>query len=214
VTATEPVNRWTDAGHALDYLESRDRIPHRTEGYTVLLELLAAPPRRVLDLGTGDGLLLALVRAAWPDVEGVGVDFSATMLTAAHDRFAGTAGVTLVEHDLDSPLPDLGAFDAVVSAFAIHHLVDARTRALAGEVFACLEPGGVFANLEHVDSPTVGLHDAFLAALGRTPADDDPSNQLVSVEAQLGYLRDAGFVDVDCLWKWRELALLVGVKPG
>ena len=30
---------------------------------------------------------------------------------------------------------------------------------------------------------------------------------------QLQWLRDIGFEDVDCGWKWLELALLVGVRP-
>jgi tRNA (cmo5U34)-methyltransferase len=206
------VNRWPDAPHALAYLEKRDHIPHRTEGCAVVLEILGRP-QRVLDLGTGDGVLLALVKSQWPDVEAVGVDFSATMLDAARVRFAGDAAVTIVEHDLDQPLPDLGRFDTVVSSFAIHHVADARKRALYTEVHDALVPGGRFANLEHVDSPTRELHREFLAALGTSEADEDPSNKLAPLDVQLAWLREIGFVDVDCFWKWRELALLAGTKP-
>jgi len=213
VTEVAAVNRWPNADHALAYLESRDQIPHRTEGSAVLLEVLGRP-HRLLDLGTGDGILLALVRSTSPDVEAVGLDFSATMLDAARARFAGDDAVTILEHDLDRPLPEVGSFDAVVSSFAIHHLVDTRKRELYGEVFARLVPGGRFANLEHVDSPTPRLHHEFLAALGRSPADDDPSNKLAALDVQLGWLRELGFVDVDCFWKWRELALLAGTKPA
>ncbi len=211
---TDTVNLWTGASHAHEYLERRDQIPHRAEGYAVLLEFLPEAPRRVLDLGTGDGLLLSMVRNARPGVEGVAVDFSKTMLDAARERFGDEPGVTLVEHDLDAPLPEMGTFDAIVSGFAIHHVVDARKPALYREIHDRLAPGGVFCNLEHVASPTPGLHENFLVAIGRTPADDDPSNKLAPVDTQLAWLRDTGFVDVDCQWKWRELALLVANKPA
>lgn len=213
--APQPVNRWVEADWAKRYLADRDGLPHRMEGFAVLMEVLPPLPSRVLDLGTGDGYTLGLLRGVYPGVEGVGLDFSAEMLGRARERFSGEDGVEIVEHDLDKPLPlRLGRFDVAVSSFAIHHCVHERKRALYAEVFELLEPGGVFANLEHVDSATPALHLEFLKGIDYTVEQDDPSNKLLDVETQLGWLRAIGFEDVDCHWKWRELALLCGVKPA
>lgn len=201
-------SEWSSAEHVHAYLERADTIPHRGEGEAALLEHVSARIRQVLDLGTGDGRLLALVLAARPGAAGLAVDFSPSMLAAARERFAAVDEVEVVGHDLDLPLPDSwGRFDAVVSSFAIHHCTDARKATLYADVAACLEPGGMFLNLEHVASPTPELHRQFMEAIGSRR--EDPSNILASVEANLGWLRAAGFTDVDCAWKWRELALLV-----
>ncbi len=204
-------NEWRTDAHASAYLARADQY-RRDEGEATLWELVPATATRVLDLGTGDGRLLARLRAHCAFAEAVAVDFSPTMLAAARERFAGDRSVTVVEHDLDRSLPDtLGSFDVVVSSFAIHHVEDARKRALYAEVFDRLEPGGLFANLEHVSSPTPRLHERFYSFID---AGEDPSNKLVPVDVQLAWLRDIGFDDVDCYWKWRELALLAGVKPS
>jgi tRNA (cmo5U34)-methyltransferase len=76
-----------------------------------------------------------------------------------------------------------------------------------------LRPGGLFVNVEHVASRSDELHTAFLAAIGKTPAEDDPSNKLVPVPVHLEWLDDLGFRDAECYWKWRELAVLAGSKP-
>ncbi|MGA7697394.1 MAG: class I SAM-dependent methyltransferase [Candidatus Sulfotelmatobacter sp.] len=223
-----PVNLWTSTDHARDYLGRADSILHRTEGESTLLEFIPKTARRILDLGTGDGRLLALVKSELAkaqlaegatgrdghcNLEAVAIDFSPAMLEAAGKRFAEDSSVTIVAHDLDHPLPALGKFDAVVSCFALHHLVHRRKRALYAEIHGLLDAGGVFCNLEHVASPTPRLHEEFLHRIGYTRETEDPSNKLLDLETQLQWLREIGFVDVDCHWKWRELALMVGRRP-
>ncbi|MBD1910353.1 MULTISPECIES: class I SAM-dependent methyltransferase [unclassified Leptolyngbya] len=206
-------NLWTSADHALSYLARADQIPHRTEGERVLLDHVPRTVRRILDLGTGDGRLLALLKIDRPQSSSVALDFSDTMLAAVRSRFANDPTTQVIAHNLDQPLPDLGSFDAIVSSFAIHHLAHSRKRELYQEIFERLEPGGIFCNLEHVASPTPRLHRQFMAAIGYDPHQEDPSNILLDVETQLVWLRELGFDDVDCYWKWLEMALLIGVKP-
>jgi SAM-dependent methyltransferase len=205
---------WSDPAHAKRYLALADAVPRRAEGESVLFAQVPRDARRILDLGTGDGRLLALLQADRPDVRGVGLDLSDLMLEAAERRFAGDERIELVKHDLAEPLPALGRFDVVVSSMAIHHLEHERKRTLYGEIFALLEPGGVFANFEHVASATHRLHLMFFAAIDEPLEHEDPSDRLLDVETQLRWLREHGFDDVDCYWKWLEMALLVGVKPA
>jgi tRNA (cmo5U34)-methyltransferase len=206
------VNLWNRTDHVLDYLGRADSIAHRKEGESTLLEFIPRNARRVLDLGTGDGRLLALVKRELPNSDAVAIDFSPAMIEAANKRFAGDSSVTVVTHDLDGPLPALGKFDAVVSCFAIHHLIHERKRSLYMEIYGLLNSGGVFCNLEHVASPTPRLHEEFLHGIGYTVETEDPSNKLLDLEAQLRWLREIGFIDVDCQWKWRELALMTGAR--
>jgi hypothetical protein len=135
------------------------------------------------------------------------------MLAKAKARFETDTRVRIVKHDFSLPLPEnLGFFDAIVSSLAIHHLTHERKKQLYTEVFNHLNPSGVFCNFEHVSSPTERLHRKFFLAIGQMPESEDPSNKLLGVETQLGWLREIGFVDVDCYWKWLEIALLVGIK--
>jgi tRNA (cmo5U34)-methyltransferase len=207
------MSEWQTVKHALNYLEKADRVPHRTAGEAVLLEELPETVHRVLDLGAGDGRLLDLVLRARPEAVGTAVDFSPPMLDRLRQRFASTGRVQVVPHDLQEPLPPLGLFDVVVSSFAIHHVEHERKRQLYQEVWDALSVGGVFGNLEHVASASEYGHARFLETMGMTADDEDPSNKLLDVQTQLVWLREIGFADVDCYWKWRELALLVGRKP-
>jgi cyclopropane fatty-acyl-phospholipid synthase-like methyltransferase len=204
-------NSWADAGQAEWFLGRADRLPHRGEGEGVLVrDLAGALPGRILDLGCGDGRLSALLLAAYPASEAICVDMSETMLDAARRRFEGDQRVTFVTHRLDDPLPFAGPFDAIVSSMAIHHVTDERKRALYAECAALLAPGGVFANLEIVASPTRELHDRWRDEMG---ARDDPSDVLRDLPSQLAWIEEAGLDQVDCIWKWRSLSLMRGERP-
>src|SRR5262245_47569619 len=212
--AAAVTNEWQQPDHAAAYLERADRIPHRAAGESTLLAQIPARVQRVLDLGAGDGRMLQLVLAARPGASGVAVDFSPPMLRRLAERFGADPQVQIVEHNLEQRLPDLGRFDAVISSFAIHHLMHERKRDLYGEVWNLLDDGGVFCNLEHVASPSARAHEQFLEAMGLAPGEEDPSNKLLAIETQLQWLREIGLSDVDCYWKWRELALLYGSRKG
>ena len=191
------------------YLARIGGLAPRAAGEEVLASVLPDSPRSVLDLGCGDGRLAALVLEHRPSVESVlAVDSSPVMLGHARDRFDGDHRVHIREWSLDDPLTPLGSFDVVIAGFSIHHVEDHRKRDLFSEVAQQLNDHGVFANLEVVASATPELHRQFLDLIGR--ADDDPEDQLASVEAQLLWMRQAGLCQVDCLWRWRGFALLVG----
>src|SRR5512140_935113 len=100
-----PTNEWQTIEHALAYLARADKLPHRTEGEKVLVEQIPISAKRVLDLGTGDGRLLALIRLNNPAVEGVALDFSDTMIEQAKKRFSGDCKVSVFKHDFSQSLP-------------------------------------------------------------------------------------------------------------
>jgi tRNA (cmo5U34)-methyltransferase len=204
---------WQDIAKVEEYLNRVGRLPERQLGELELVEALPPAVERVLDLGCGDGRLLGVVLEARPDVsEAVGLDYSPPMLDAARARFASNQRVTIATHDLSMRLPALGRFDVVVSGFAIHHLDHERKRTLFAEVGSALNPSGVFANLEVVRCATPELQAEFERRIGKPGG--DPEDQLAAVEDQLTWMRAAGLTQVDCYWRWRGFALLVGQSPA
>jgi SAM-dependent methyltransferase len=208
-TPTTPTGGWSTESQAAWYVEHISGDHPRQPGEAVLVDVLPAAPRQMLDLGGGDGRLTSLVLARRPSViRAVLVDRSLPMLHRASDRFAHDPRVEVRPWDLVDAITALGSFDLIVSGFAIHHLEDPRKRKLFTEIARQLTPGGLFANLEVVSSRSARRHAEFLTAIGRTA--DDPEDRLASVEDQLTWMDEAGLANVDCLWRWRGFALMVG----
>jgi ubiquinone/menaquinone biosynthesis C-methylase UbiE len=207
-------DEWSDPNHSINYLGRVNSFPYRKEGDAILLANISADAARILDIGSGDGRLIKMIKenSRKSDIEFVALDISPTMLKSLKHNFANDTFVKVIEHDLDTLLPDLGYFDAIISGFAIHHLRHSRKYSLYEEIYDMLNPTGVFCNLEHVSSISTRQQMNFLSSTGMLPCQEDKTNRLLSVEKQLRMLRDIGFIEVDCLWKWYELALLIAFK--
>lgn len=219
------------SAHAGEYDALRRRLVPDYDGFygavtEVLERVVPRKVRRVLDLGAGTGLLSASVADAFAEVELELLDASEPMLAVAQDRL-GEAVAAVHIADMSDGLP-AGRFDAVVSALAVHHLEHADQRALMQRVHSALAPGGVFINAEQVDGPTPQLTALYAQrwaedcrALGATEAEIDGARERMrhdrctDVQSLLRWLGEAGFPDVDCVYKSWRFAVLVGVKePG
>lgn len=181
---------------------------------------------RVVDLGAGTGLFAALVAAMLPDARFLLLDLSPEMLAQANQRFdegergrIETALFDFADGDLGGP------WDLVISALAIHHLADEEKQSLFKRVYRSLSPGGLFVNAEQVLGPSVSAEarnvrrwQAEIRAAGATGASIARAEERMrfdrscSVEAQLCWMREAGFDDVDCTFKAWRFAVIAGWK--
>lgn len=100
--------------------------------------------RRVLDVGSGPGVIAGLLAEVFPAAEVVAVDQSAALLERARTRSGGRLGTR--QADLPAEFDKLGEADLIWSGNAIHHLGDqqAALTSLAG----LLRPGGLLAVAE------------------------------------------------------------------
>jgi tRNA (cmo5U34)-methyltransferase len=164
------------------------------------------------------------VLAAHPAAEVVLFDGAPAMLELARAALGDGAGY--VEGDLAGPLPD-GPWDAIVSALAIHHLADPDKAGLFARVHEGLRDGGIFVNAEQVAGPTPWLEALYerrqeeaARALGATDEEWAGAQERMAhdrcatVEQQLGWLREAGFADADCLFKDHRFAVLAARRGG
>jgi SAM-dependent methyltransferase len=105
--------------------------------------------RRVLDIGSGPGVITGVLAEAFPYAEVVAVDATAPLLERALTRAArnGQADRISIRHaELPDGIEDLGEADLIWASGAVHHLGDQR--AATGALAGLLRPGGMLALLE------------------------------------------------------------------
>ncbi|MFD7071001.1 class I SAM-dependent methyltransferase [Streptomyces sp. NPDC059913] len=140
---------WDVMGPVLE-LEAEISRPQYEQAVRWIAGLPEAPKvRRILDIGSGPGLITCLLAEVFPDAEAVAVDGTPALLERARDHAErlGLGDRFRTHHaDLEDGLDGLGEADLIWAGNSLHHVGDQRA-VLAG--FAgLLRPGGVVALAE------------------------------------------------------------------
>lgn len=197
-------NDWDSAAEAAAYAQAADAArPWRSsirDHIATRIALLGARAR-VLELGSGPGLLAHRVLQECPDLETYTLmDFSEPMLAVSRRRLAAFPAAAFVRASFKSedwPRRVGEPFDGVLSMQAVHELRHKQhAPRLYRQVYQALANPGVFLICDH------------------TPFDDTPKSVALYMtqEEQQQALRNAGFADVHVELEMNGLVLYAGEK--
>jgi tRNA (cmo5U34)-methyltransferase len=189
----------------------------------------------VLDLGSGDGVMSAALLGIDPEIRLVLVDASEEMINRARQRLSGCRECVFVTRSFHEILENGGVIpdcDLILSSLAIHHIDTGEKERLFRFVFEKLKPGCWFLLYDTVLPPAsledwyitlwlewirdqkekIGIEEdmeGFIFSHHQAP---DHHKNLDSLETHLSMLREAGFSNVDVIYKYGIFTLLCGEK--
>ncbi|TMA81864.1 MAG: class I SAM-dependent methyltransferase [Deltaproteobacteria bacterium] len=196
-------------------------------------------PIRILDIGAGYGALAAAVLRDRPNASAVCLDASEAMLKLGNERNRDLKDrISFIQGSLETSdwIKSVeGTFDAVISARALHHFTEnQRRRYIFKEVYGIIRDRGCFINADNVRASTKSLGERYRRARdeyldqfvressgGKTnlaevraasPSTYHGPHNNGYLEEELAWLREAGFEDVDCFWKFTTMVVYGGFK--
>ena len=236
----EDKTRWQNGEFTRAYRNSADDfIPDRQRFINTAVSFyqnfIMDKGRRILDLGSGDGILTEAILALHPEVEATLVDLSPEMIEAARRRFKGRENVSFINSSFEELIekePLTGPYDFVVSSLAIHHICLKDKERLFSYIYKVLSAGGAFINIDTVLSPSEDLEEWYMKLwtewvkdTGKKWEEEGPfamptryrenlENTPDTLESQLAALKKAGFGEVDCFLKFGIFTAFGGRKQG
>ena len=206
--------------------QRRKLIPCFEDFYKTLIAIINVDNNKpkILDIGAGTGLCSYFLLKKYPDAKLTLIDLSEKMLFIAKKRFANNVTVEYITEDY-TRYKSAEQYDIIISALSIHHVPDEDKEHLYAKIYELLKPGGVFVNADQVLGHTKFLENLYqtdwqgkIAASGLSKAELDAAYERIKLDKmstlsdQLAWLQDAGFSDVDCVYKSFNFVVLFGRK--
>lgn len=233
---------WNEDDSAVYRAIAAVAVPRRSEMTTALV--VAAPfaaddPIKILELGSGDGLLAAALLQRFPRASLTALDGSESMRREAAARL-GAFGARVRVAPFDLPTLDwwdrMFGVDLIVSSLALHHLNDAKKQYFYKAAAERMSPGGALLIADLIEPQHAAARAAAADrwdALARQQAESigspdlyqrfldeqwnhfrfpDAADQPSALMHHLVWLRHAGFAAVDCIWMDAGHAVFGGFK--
>ncbi len=201
---------------AEDYDNQRkELIPVFDDFYGMAIESIEidAKKPKVLEIGPGTGLFSEMFLEKFPDAEMDLVDLAENMLNIAKQRFSDKTNLNFILKDILDFSPD-EKYDAVISSLAIHHLEPDDQKKLYERIFHWLKDDGIFVNAEMIAGESEFSNDMYerwtIKKTKENNLDDEAKDAAIErlkldmkspISTHFKWLKDAGFSNIDCIYK-------------
>ena len=213
--------------NASQYDMQREKlIPCFNDFYSIAVSIAETNSEEpsILDIGAGTGLLTSFILEKIPNAKLTLIDISEKMIEEAKSRLKDRPNITYIVDDYTKYQFDK-KYEIVMSSLSIHHLTNQQKRQLYENIYSILNKNGVFINADQVLGSTPFIEnlykrvwkfkvensglskDELHAAYERVKLD-----KMDVLEDQLNWLKEIGFLDVDCVYKYYNFVVMFGRK--
>ncbi|MFA5975414.1 MAG: methyltransferase domain-containing protein [Elusimicrobiota bacterium] len=202
-------------------------VPYYQKQNSLMMDLI--PFKRLdafktLDIGSGAGILSRLLLDTFPNATVTAFDLSPVMLDLCKKKlWAYPKRATFQQGDLTRDSWGTG-YDVVFAGLVLHHTDDQGKRNFFRRLIATMNPGGILLCRDIVRGRTERLtqqYEQLWKLYMRAQGEDGASwyekfrakDVPATAEDQVKWIREAGFQDVGCHWRYLNFAVTGGTKP-